>query len=287
MISRFRFAPGGRERLLLLDELLDAAYGAPEVLLGNQPDALGEAIYIILSFQTDLVRFSETWENLRSAFPRWEDVDRASAGVIAGVLRSGGLHRQKAKAIKRLLRAVHDEFGELSLAALRDLSDADAERVLTRLPGLSWKGARCVLLYGLQREAFPVDGNTFRILQRAGVIPISAVYRRRSLHDGLQAAVPAGRRLPFHVNLVVHGQRACLPTKPRCETCPALGCCQRCGLSALDAQPHSGVDLRTDRETRELPVHNTVLPKRNIAQRSRDIAAHQNSESSMLRPLAD
>lgn len=265
MSSRFRFVPGGRERLLLLDELLDAAYGAPEALLGNQPNALDEAIYIILSFQTDLARFRETWQNLRSAFPRWEDADRASTDQIAGALRTGGLHRQKAKAIKRLLRAVRDGFGELSLAALRELPDADAERVLTRLPGLSWKGARCVLLYGLQREAFPVDGNTFRILQRAGVVPRSAVYRRRSLHDALQAAVPVGRRRPFHVNLVVHGQQVCLPTKPRCETCPALGGCQRYGLSAPSAQPHGGVDPRTDRTTEGLPIHNTEPPCRNIA----------------------
>ena len=57
MTSGFRFAPGGRQRLFLLDELLDTAYGAPEAVLGNQPNALDEAVYIILSFQTDLPRF--------------------------------------------------------------------------------------------------------------------------------------------------------------------------------------------------------------------------------------
>lgn len=225
---------------MLLDELLDAAYGAPEALLGNQPNALDEAIYIILSFQTDLARFQETWRSLRSAFPQWEDADRASVDEIAQVLQTGGLHHQKARIIKRLLRAVHNGFGELSLAALRDLPDIDAERALTRLPGLSWKGARCVLLYALQRDVFPVDGNTFRILRRTGVIPSSAVYRRRSLQDALQTAVPAVRRRPFHVNLVVHGQRMCLPTTPRCTTCPALGNCQRRGVAALPAPPRIG-----------------------------------------------
>lgn len=244
MTYGFRFSPGGRERLLLLDDLLDAAYGAPEALLGNQPDALDEAIYIILSFQTDLARFRETWRNLRSAFPRWEDADQASVDEIAEVLRSGGLHHQKAKIIKRLLRAVHAGFGELSLAALREFPDADAERILTGLPGLSWKGARCVLLYSLQRDVFPVDGNTFRIFQRTGVIPRSAIYRRRLLQDALQAAVPEKRRRPFHVNLVIHGQRTCLPAVPHCETCPVLGGCQRRGLATLAEQPRAGVGLQ-------------------------------------------
>ena len=235
MTTGFRFAPGGRKRLRLLDGLLDAAYGAPETVLGNQMDALDEAVYIILSFQTDLSRFRETWQSLRSAYPRWEDAAGASVDEIAAVLRAGGLHRQKARSIKRLLKAVRAGFGQLSLDALREMGDVDAERVLTRLPGLSWKGARCVLLYSLQRAVFPVDGNTFRIFRRVGVIPRSAVYRRRSLHDALQAAVPADRRRPYHVNLVVHGQRACLPSSPLCRSCLARYACQRRGVPPLDA----------------------------------------------------
>ena len=233
MTAGFRFAPGGRERLLLLDHVFDAEYGAPESVLGNQPNALDEAVYIILSFQTDLRRFRSTWESLRTAFPRWDEADRAPVNEVADVLRAGGLHRQKAKAIKRLLRAVRNEFGELSLAALREMDDTTAERVLTGLPGLSWKGARCVLLYSLQRDVLPVDGNTFRILRRVGVIPGSSAYRRKCLHDALQAAVPVDRRRPFHVNLVVHGQRRCLPGTPRCESCSALHACQRRGLRPL------------------------------------------------------
>ena len=245
MNSGFRFAPGGRERLLLLDEVLDSEYGAPEYLLGNQLNVLDEVIYIILSFQTNLIRFQETWRSLRLAFPRWEDANRATVDEIAGVLRAGGLHRQKAKAIKRLLGAVDDEFGKLSLDALREMNEAGAERVLTRLPGLSWKGARCVLLYSLQRDVFPVDGNAFRILLRTGVLPKLTVYRRRQLHDTLQTAVPAGRRRAFHVNLVVHGQRVCRPVAPRCGTCVALGNCPRRGVVALRVEstnkvvPHS------------------------------------------------
>ena len=258
MTSGFRFAPGGRQRLRFLDELLDTAYGAPEAVLGNQPNALDEAVYIILSFQTDLPRFRHTWQVLRSAFSQWADADRASVEEIADVLRAGGLHRQKAKAIKRLLGAVRDGFGELSLAALRALGDADAERVLTRLPGLSWKGARCVLLYSLRRDVFPVDGNTFRIFRRAGVIPGSAVYRRRSLHDALQAAVPADRRLPFHVNLVVHGQRACLPATPRCDTCPALDVCKRRGLGVRTV-PTDGVESHLDQGAGRSASQNEAL----------------------------
>lgn len=240
MTTGFRFAPGGRQRLHLLDYVLDAIHGSPESVLGNQDDALDEAIYIILSFQTDLERLRVTWRRLRAGFPRWDDVDQALTEDVAEVLRVGGLHRQKAKRIKHLLRVVRREFGKLSLGALREMDDVAAEQALTRLPGLSWKGARCVLLYGLQRDTLPIDGNTFRIFARAGVIPKSSIYRRKALHDALQAAVQPGRRRRFHVNLVVHGQRVCVPGVPHCESCLALPLCARRGVARTEVGPGGG-----------------------------------------------
>lgn len=221
---------GARERLATIDGILEREYGTPEGDLGNKSDALDEAIYIILSFQTDLARFGATWSKLRRVYPTWEKVERASSSDIAVVLREGGLQQQKARTIQRLLSAVRRLAGELSLGMLSAMSDEEAERFLTRLPGLSWKAARCILLYSLRRDSFPVDGNTFRILKRTGVLSRRAVYRRRTLHDALQAAVPAPRRRALHVNLVVHGQRICLPRVPQCSRCPLLAMCPKVGV---------------------------------------------------------
>lgn len=220
---------GATERLALIDEILADAYGTPESDLGNKDDPLDEAIYIILSFQTNLARFRLNWSRLREAYPRWEAAERAPMREIAAVLGKGGLQNQKARTIKRLLADVRRIVGELSLDLLKTMSTCDAESFLTRLPGFSWKAARCVLLYSLQRDVFPVDGNTFRILKRTGVLSPGAVYRRRTLHDTLQNAVPAARRRALHVNLVVHGQRTCLPRNPKCSICPLLAMCPKVG----------------------------------------------------------
>lgn len=221
---------GALKRIAELDRLLEAAYGTPEAVLGNKDDPLDEAIYVILSFQTNLTRFDATWSSLRSAYPNWEALDRAPVRKVAAVLREGGLHRQKARTLKRLLTAVRRIAGGLSLDSLRGMPDEAAERLLMRLPGLSWKGTRCILLYSLGRNTFPVDGNTFRILKRTGLLSSTAVYKRRSLHDGLQAAVPAPRRRVLHVNLVVHGQRTCLPLGPQCPRCPVRAVCAMKGV---------------------------------------------------------
>jgi len=229
--TKLRITKRARDTLRQLDYLLHEAYGAPEHLLGNKSDPLDEAIYIILSFQTDLDRFKFTWRQLREAFPRWEDLARAPLAHIKEVLRAGGLQEQKARTIKMLLQAVKSQSGSYSLDFLYDIEDAEAERVLTRLPGLSWKGARCVLLYSLDRPVFPVDGNTFRILKRVGVLSLNAVYRRRSLHDGLQEAVETTSRKRFHINLVIHGQWMCLPRTPHCCECAARSICSMRGVA--------------------------------------------------------
>jgi endonuclease III len=229
--------PRAVERLAQIDAALEAAYATPELDLGNKPDPLDEAIYIILSFQTDLARFSSTWSKLRAAYPSWDALECAAPCDVAHVLRDGGLHRQKTRTIRHLLAEVRRLAGEHTLDLLQTMNDEDAERLLTRLPGLSWKAARCVLLYSLGRDVLPVDSNTFRILKRTGVLSRRAVYRRRSLHDAIQAAVPAHRRRTLHVNLVVHGQRTCLPRAPQCAHCPLNADCPKVGLSA-------GVDRR-------------------------------------------
>lgn len=227
----FRLSKGARLTLGALDQVLDGAYGAPEADLDNKRDPLDEAVYIILSFQTDLDRFRRVWAELRLSFPSWENLAQAPLRRVARVLREGGLQEQKARTIKRLFRAINSQTGRFSLDLLREMDDAEAERFLTRLPGLSWKAARCVLLYSLDRAVLPVDGNTFRVLKRVGVLPANAVYRRRSLHDGLQVAVAPSRRRPFHVNLVVHGQRTCLPRRPLCCDCVVRPICAMKGVS--------------------------------------------------------
>src|SRR6266581_3847444 len=66
-----------RQRLARVDGVLRRAYGTPEKLLGNKADPLDEAIYIVLSYQTDLARVRETWSRLCATYPSWEALEKA------------------------------------------------------------------------------------------------------------------------------------------------------------------------------------------------------------------
>ena len=59
-------------------------------------------------------------------------------------------------------------FGRPTLAPLKRLSDMEVEGVLLSLPGVGVKVARCVLLYSLRRDVFPVDTHCWRVTCRLG-----------------------------------------------------------------------------------------------------------------------
>jgi endonuclease III len=218
-----REARAARSRISRLAIALERSYGTPD--LGNLDDPLDEAAYIILTYQTDLDRARMVWAQLKARFPNWDAVLEAPAAELELVLRPSGFQRARAKLIRDLLGAVRKRWGLLSLAALDGLASDAAEVELRALPGLDIKGARCVLLYSLGRPVFPVDSNAFRFMQRYGVVAPAARYRRVSTHDELQALVPPEHRHALHVNLVVHGQRTCLPRIPRCGVCPVRRNC--------------------------------------------------------------
>lgn len=204
-------------RMERLAERLSNAYGTPN--LGNVSDPLDECIYILTTYQTDLPRAQLVFDHLRRTFPTWEALMDGARHKLEDVLRPSGFQRSRAGIIRKLLAAVKARFGVYSLEALRAMSAEDAERELRALPGLDFKGARCVMLYSLGKRVLPVDSNTFRFMGRYGVLAKTARYRRRTTHDGLQRLVPEDARYALHVNLVVHGQTTCLPRTPKCSTC--------------------------------------------------------------------
>jgi len=96
------------------------------------------------------------------------------------------------------------------------MTDDDAERLLTTLPGVGKKVAKCVLMYSLDRQVLPVDVHTHRVAVRLG---LAAKRRPDTSQDLIEAQVPPPLRYGFHVNAIAHGRSVCLPRKPMCEVC--------------------------------------------------------------------
>lgn len=192
--------------------------------LGNKRNPLDELIYIQLSVRTREGTYLSTYPALRRlAGGRWDRLREISVTRIVNAIRVGGMATVKVRRIRGMLDAIAQRFGRATLAPLTHMSDEHAEAMLRSLPGVGPKVARCVLLYSLDRDVFPVDSHCRRILARLGLLPDDV--RIKQAHDFLQELVPARIRRTLHINLVHHGRAVCVPVNPMCEECVLLRRC--------------------------------------------------------------
>ena len=203
-----------KRKVRRIQELLAAAYGEPSPQQEGAP--LDSLIMTILSQNTNDVNSHRAYRAMREAFPTWEDVMRAPRAKLERVLKPGGLARTKSGRIQRILRSIADS-GELSLDHLRRMADDEAERCLLAYEGVGYKTARCVLLFALGRDAFPIDTHILRVLKRLGILPEGMSADKA--HEYMPPLIPKGKCYIFHVNLIAHGRQVCHPRKPECAGC--------------------------------------------------------------------
>lgn len=201
----------------------------------NRANPLEELLFILCSLQTNEGLYRETFAALHRKFPSFRSLANAPEREIARAIAPGGLAKQKAHKIKKLLAAIERRFGRPTLAPLRHISDAEREDFLLSLPGVGKKTARCVMMYSLGSKVFPVDVHCWRICQRLGWVRATRPDKSCSPADmdRLQARIPPELRPSLHANMISLGRSVCTAKNPRCGECPIVECCKRRGLSHL------------------------------------------------------
>jgi len=171
-----------------------------------------------------------------AAFPTWEAVRDAATNKIAEAIKSGGLANIKSVRIQDVLHTLTErkegQGGAQSLAEY--LSDElagrpteDAWHYLRQLPGVGPKTAACVLMFHLDRPAFPIDTHVWRTARRLGLIgpKVSADLA----HTLFAKVLPPEWVYPLHVNLIRHGRRVCHAQRPACQACSLYSECAYVG----------------------------------------------------------
>lgn len=186
----------------------------------HQRDPLEGLVLIILSQATSDVNCDRAFSGLKAAFPTWRECLDAPLPSVVDAIRSGGLANQKAARIQQLLREIYDERGNFDLGFLHDLPARRCEEYLSKFHGVGPKTVACVLVFFLDKAAFPVDTHVYRICKRLGWIrpKASPEEAHRVLHD----LVPDGCKLDLHVNFIAHGRVTCRAEGnggPRCGEC--------------------------------------------------------------------
>ena len=195
--------------------LLEKRYGLPRQ--ERRHSLLDILIQTLLSQNTNDRNRDLAFQRLKVRFPKWEEVFRARTQSIVSAIRPGGLANQKARRIREILQWIKGSEGELSLASLKKMSNEEIEKTLGSLKGIGPKTVHCLLLFGLGREAFPVDTHVLRVGKRLGFIPREM--NAEKAHPWMAPLVPKKKSLSLHLNLIRFGRSLCRGKNPKCDIC--------------------------------------------------------------------
>jgi endonuclease-3 related protein len=196
------------------------------------------------------------WTNVERALHRLrhegvlncDGIRRMPLAKLAGMIRSSGYFRQKARRLKTFVSYLDARYGGSLERMFAEPTDKLREELLA-LNGVGPETADSILLYAGGHPVFVVDAYTRRIFERHGLIttktpyeelrcmverafqqeippatdppPTSLLPGRRRHKFVIRRAAPAARAFDeFHALLVQAAKHHCLKAEARCAGCP-------------------------------------------------------------------
>ena len=198
-----------------------AVYGQPT--WRNPLPPVDELVSTILSQNTNDLNRDRAFRALRASLPTWEAVRDAPARAVIRSIRSAGLSNQKGPRIQKMLREITHERHGLDLTFLAALPLEEARSWLMKFHGVGPKTTAIVLLFSLNKPAFPVDTHIYRVSGRIGLRPKKMSVEQA--HSHLASLFPQDAYYAAHLNLIRLGRKVCHPRKPDCPNCPVRRSC--------------------------------------------------------------
>ncbi len=192
----------------------------------------------ILSQRTRDENTDRASAQLFARYPGATELAEAPLADIERLIHVTGFYRTKARHLRACAREIRDRFGG-KVPADRDL--------LLTLPGVGPKTANCVLVFGYNLPAVPVDTHVHRIANRLGIV---RTRRPEETEARLVRTVPLRYWLPLNPVLVQHGQNVCRPLRPLCAQCPIIDFCATGLALRAGRRPPRLADRRTSRAGR-------------------------------------
>lgn len=171
-------------------------------------------IRTILSQRTRDENTDKATENLFSVYPTMEDIAYAPVEKIAELVKQAGFYNVKASRIKEVSNILLEEYDGIVPDTLNEL---------IKLPGVGRKTANCVLVFGFQKDAIPVDVHVHRISNRLGLVHTN---EPEETEEVLRQIVPKEYWIPINDLMVQFGQNICKPINPQHLECPFTHLCQ-------------------------------------------------------------
>ena len=171
-------------------------------------------ISTILSQRTRDENTTRASENLFSRYGTAKELARADINEVRKLIRPSGFYNVKARSIITVSRQLLEEFGGRVPDDVEDL---------LKLHSVGRKTANCVLVYGFDKPAIPVDTHVHRISNRLGFVDSR---RPEETEAQLVKTVPRRYWLDLNDLFVRFGQTICKPIGPRCGSCTLRSACR-------------------------------------------------------------
>jgi endonuclease-3 len=169
---------------------------------------------VLLSAQTTDTAVNRVTPALFAMAPDPDTMRRLDPEVIAGIIASIGLYRNKTKHLQKLSEALMERFqGEVP----------EAEEDLISLPGVGRKTARVVENIAFGKGTVAVDTHIFRVNSRLKLVPGKTP---EAVSDSLPGIIPPEYLRNAHHWLIYLGRHICRARKPLCGECPVASFCR-------------------------------------------------------------
>lgn len=209
-------------------------YGSPD---GDAlSDPVDQLFHHLLALKASRSTADGLWKAFRAKYRPWSKLLKADLDAVQNHLKKAGHGSIKAKAFIDIAARLHEDHGSVTLAPLRKKSPEAAERYLMDLPGVGILTARMVMLHALGHQVVPVDGETYRVAVRLGIVPTSR--NPDDAHGHFDRVVPRALSGDLHRNFAAHARDVCVELKPKCGECRIRQMCQYAASQAqAPAQP--------------------------------------------------
>jgi endonuclease III len=185
-----------------------------ELRSAEDDDPFKILIGTVLSHRTRDESTSKATERLFSVYDTPQKLANADPKSVRELIRVVGFYNMKTKNVIRVANQIVDEFG----GKVPD----DLESLLT-LHAVGRKTANCVLVYGFNKPAIPVDTHVHRISNRLGLVQTKTP---EETELELMKTVPKRYWLELNELFVRFGQTTCKPVGPRCDICTLTASCR-------------------------------------------------------------
>ncbi len=197
------------ERAEYIRRTLDELYPDPQVPLQHR-DPYTLLVAVLLSAQCTDARVNQVTPGLFARASTPEAMAGLPEEEIEALIRTCGLSKNKARAIRSLSRTLADEFGG---------EVPDSYEALESLPGVGHKTASVVKAQAFGEPAFPVDTHIHRLAQRWGLTNGRSVEQTEA---DLKKLFPREAWNRLHLQIIFYGREHCTARGcdgTQCEIC--------------------------------------------------------------------